>query len=53
VNASFYDAFNGPDHDEDPQEKGHTAGDGYHPSREGASAGAEVPHSLGYGAVIP
>ena len=53
VTASFYDAANGPDHDEDPQEKGYTAGDGYHPSPEGASAMAEVLHSLGYGAIIP
>jgi hypothetical protein len=53
VTASFYDAFNGPDHDEDPREKGYVAGDGYHHSREGALAMAEILHSLGYGAVIP
>ena len=51
--ASVYDAFNGPDHDENPREKGYVAGDGLHTSPEGASAHAELLHDLGYGAVIP
>ena len=51
--ASIYDLFNGPDHDEDPREKGYIAGGSYYPSRDGALAKAEVLHDLGYGAIIP
>jgi hypothetical protein len=51
--ASFYDAFNGPDHDEDPREKGYIADDGFHTSLEGQLAQAEILHGLGYGAIIP
>jgi hypothetical protein len=51
--ASVYDVFNGPDHDEDPREKGYVASDGYHASLRGASAHAEILHSLGYDAIIP
>jgi hypothetical protein len=51
--VSFYDAFNGPDHDEDPREKGYVGPDGYHFSREGTLAQAEILHGLGYGAIIP
>ena len=51
--ASFYDAFNGPDHDEDPREKGYIGFDGYHASLRGASAQAEVLHGLGYDAIVP
>jgi hypothetical protein len=51
--ASIYDLFNGPNHDEDPREKGYIAGGSYYPSREGALAKAEFLHSLGYGAIIP
>jgi hypothetical protein len=53
VMASVYDAFNGPDHDEDPREKGYVASDGYHASLRGASAHAEILHGLGYDAIIP
>jgi hypothetical protein len=53
VTASFYDAFNGTDHDEDPREKGYIAFDGYHASPRGSSAQAQVLHSLGYDAIIP
>jgi hypothetical protein len=51
--ASVYDAFNGPDHDQDPREKGYVTWDGMHASPEGASAHAEVLHALGYAAIIP
>jgi len=51
--ASWYDAFNGPDHDEDPVEKGYIGVDVYHQSREGAAVQAEVLHALGYDAIIP
>ena len=51
--VSVYDAFNGPDHDENPREKGYVDDDGLHASRAGASAHAEILHALGYGAIIP
>jgi hypothetical protein len=53
LTASFYDAFNGPDHDEDPRGKGYISDDGFHASLEGQLAQAEVLHGLGYGAIIP
>ena len=34
--AQVWDEFNGPDHTEDPVEKGYIASDGFHPSLEGA-----------------
>ena len=46
--ASAWDEFNGPDHTEDPVEKGYIADDGYHPSAEGAQAIADLLHDLGY-----
>jgi hypothetical protein len=46
--ASAWDEFNGPDHTEDPTEKGYIAGDGYHPSAEGAQVMADLLHELGY-----
>ena len=51
--ASWYDAFNGPDHDEDPYEKGYIADDVFHQSREGVAVHAEVLHALGYAPIIP
>ena len=51
--ASWYDAFNGPNHDEDPYEKGYIADDVFHQSREGAAVQAEVLHALGYDPIIP
>ena len=52
--ASVYDVFNGPDHDEDPREKGYVdEWDGLHASRAGAAATAEILHGLGYGAITP
>jgi hypothetical protein len=51
--ASWYDAFNGPDHDEDPREKGYIASDGFHTSPDGTTVQAEVLHSLGYDTVTP
>ena len=44
--ASFYDEFNGPDHDEDPREKGYIRSDGLHASRRrhrGPSRGSARP----------
>jgi hypothetical protein len=51
--ASFYDEFNGVDHDEDPREKGYIASDGRHASPEGVLAQAEVLRDLGYDPIIP
>jgi hypothetical protein len=51
--ASWYDAFNGPDHDEDPREKGYISQDGFHTSPEGTPAQVEVLHALGYDPIIP
>jgi hypothetical protein len=51
--ASFYDEFNGPNHDEDPREKGYVFGDGYHPSPEGTVVQAQVLHALGYEPIVP
>ena len=51
--ASFYDEFNGPDHDEDPREKGYIRSDGLHASRDGIAVQAEVLHALGYDAINP
>jgi hypothetical protein len=51
--ASFYDEFNGPDHDEDPREKGYISIDGFHASREGVAVQVEVLHALGYDAIVP
>ena len=51
--ASWYDAFNGPDHDEDPYEKSYIADDVFHQSGEGAKVEAEVLHALGYDEITP
>ena len=51
--ASWYDEFNGPDHDEDPLEKGYIADDGWHQSGEGAKVQGEVLHALGYDPIVP
>jgi hypothetical protein len=51
--ASFYDEFNGPDHDEDPREKGYIYSDGLHASTEGIAAQVEALHALGYDAIVP
>ena len=46
--AQVWDEFNGPDHTEDPVEKGYIASDGFHPSLEGAQVIADLLHDLGY-----
>ena len=51
--ASWYDAFNGPDHDEDPYEKGYIADDVHHQSGEGVKVQAEALHALGYDPITP
>ena len=39
--ASFYDEFNGANHDEDPRAKGYIAGAGDHASQEGVAVQVE------------
>ena len=54
LTASFYDEFNGPNHDEDAREKGYIADDGFHQSvGAGVTAQVEVLHALGYDPSIP
>lgn len=49
--ASMYDAFNGPEHDEDPVEKGLIGPDGEHPSDKGKAVQVDVLDALGYEAI--
>jgi hypothetical protein len=54
LTASFYDKFNGVDHNEDAREKGYIADDGWHQSQgAGVNAQVEVLHALGYDPIIP
>lgn len=46
--ARVYDAFNGPNHDEDPRDKGYIGSDGIHTSPAGSSLIAELLRELGY-----
>jgi hypothetical protein len=46
--ASMLDAFNGPDHDQDPVERGFISGDGIHTSDAGRAAMVDVLDALGY-----
>jgi hypothetical protein len=48
--ASMYDAFNGPDHDQDPVAKGYIGDDGEHCSDAGKAAQVDVLDALGYAA---
>jgi hypothetical protein len=45
---SRLDAFNGPNHDEDPREKGYIVSDGEHPSDLAAAFTAELLSEMGY-----
>jgi lysophospholipase L1-like esterase len=46
-------AFNGPNHDEDPKDKGYILPDGEHPSEAGAQVIAEAFRKLGYVPIVP
>ncbi len=48
---SLYDAFNGPQHDEDPVQKGYIADDGEHPSALASQHSAELLARMGYAPV--
>jgi len=46
--VSIYDAFNGPDHNEDPREKGYIGDDGIHASEIGQQVIADLLSDVGY-----
>ncbi len=46
--VSTYDLFNGPNHDQDPREKGWIGSDGIHMSAEGMEAIADVISAAGF-----
>lgn len=50
--ASMYDAFNGPDHDQDPVAKGYIGDDGEHCSDAGRAVQVDVLDALGYDAIV-
>ena len=50
--ARVYDAFNGPDHHEDPRDKGYISADGVHTSMEGRKAIGDAFRALGYAPVM-
>ncbi len=51
--ARVYDAFNGPNHDQDPKDKGYIGADGEHTSTAGDQAIADLFWKLGYEYQIP
>lgn len=51
--ARVYDAFNGPNHDEDPREKGYIGDDGEHTKEAGQKVIADLMRELGYKPVTP
>lgn len=46
--VSVYDEFNGPDHNEDPREKGYIGDDGIHTSEKGREVIADLLSKIGY-----
>ncbi len=48
VLVSFYDLFNGPDHDEDARAKGWIGDDGFHANEAGGAAAAETLAAVGF-----
>jgi len=51
--ARVYDAFNGPNHDEDPREKGYIGDDGEHTTEKGQKVIADLMKELGYDPISP
>jgi len=51
--ARVYDALNGPDHNEDPREKGYIGDDGLHTNEEGQRVIADLFRKLGYKTIVP
>lgn len=48
IMVSLYDLFNGPDHQDDPREKGWIGTDGYHANDAGAAAIADALAAAGF-----
>ncbi len=53
VFVSFFDVFNGPEHDEDPRAKGWMADDGMHANGKGGSVAAEALAAVGFAVSEP
>jgi lysophospholipase L1-like esterase len=51
--ARVFDAFNGPDHDEDPRVKGYIREDGVHTTAEGRQVMAALLREVGYEPTLP
>jgi lysophospholipase L1-like esterase len=51
--AYVFDAFNGPDHDEDPRDKGYIRDDGVHTTAAGRQVIAGLLRELGYEPTLP
>ncbi len=51
--ADVFTAFNGPDHVEDPRDKGYISSDGEHVNAAGSIAIADVFRTVGYETVVP
>jgi len=51
--AEVYDAFHGPNHDQDPKTKGYISPDGLHPSEQGMGIIADAYRELGYETIQP
>lgn len=51
--VSVYELFNGPDHDQDPREKGYIGHDGEHTNETGQQAIADRLSQAGYEPLIP
>jgi lysophospholipase L1-like esterase len=48
-----YDAFNGPNHDQDPRDKGYIGSDGMHTNETGQDIIADLLRELGYEYSVP
>ncbi len=46
--VSFFDVFNGPEHDEDPREKGGMAEDSMHANDKGGAVAPEALAGVGF-----
>ena len=51
--ARVFDAFNGPNHDENPRDKGYIGGDGIHTTTLGRQVLANALREIGYGPTLP
>ena len=51
--ARVFEAFNGPEHDQDPRDKGYIGGDGVHTTALGRQVIADCLRELDYGFVNP